>query len=175
MAEPETQELTGQECPVCHQPKLTLRETVHDLRSYGACSLLSMDCGACGYHRSDVEPASERKGARYTFEIASEEDLKVRVVKSAEASVRILHLAALEQGDLANGYITTVEGLLSRLRKQIAQARDESEDPSAKKRAKTQLKRLDRALWGQEKVKLVVEDATGASAILSDRAECKQL
>ena len=44
------------------------------------------------------------------------------------------------------------------------------EDPAIKKKAKNQLKKLMKVMWGQEKMKIIIEDPSGNSAIISDRA-----
>ena len=44
-----------------------------------------------------------------------------------------------------------------------------TDDEAEKKRAKALLKKLNRALWGQDKVKVTLEDPTGNSAIISEK------
>ncbi len=63
-----------------------------------------------------------------------------------------------------------MEGVLNRFKSVIEKLRDEAEDDSEKKKAKAMLKKLGRVMWGQESLKMVVEDRTGNSAIISDKA-----
>jgi len=54
---------------------------------------------------------------------------------------------------------------------QIETARDTAEDNDDKKKAKNLLKKLMKIMWGQEKQKIIIEDPSGNSAIISDKAE----
>ena len=44
-----------------------------------------------------------------------------------------------------------------------------------KKKAKNMLKKLNRTMWGQEKLKIIIEDPSGNSAIISDKAKKSKL
>ena len=50
-----------------------------------------------------------------------------------------------------------------------------AEDPSDRKKAKNMLKKLQKIMWGQEKQKIIIEDPSGNSAIVSDKAERSKL
>ena len=52
----------------------------------------------------------------------------------------------------------------------IESVRDNEEDQDKKKKAKNLLKKLNKVLWGQEPLKIIIEDPTGNSAIISDKA-----
>jgi zinc finger protein len=96
--------------------------------------------------------------------------MKIRVVKSSNAIVKIPHVGSIEPGEASNGYITNIEGVLQRMKKMIEVLRDDSEDEEDKKKAKNLLKKLLRVMWGQEKLKIMIEDPSGNSAIISDKA-----
>lgn len=162
--------IRGETCPFCHNKTLTLTEAETDVPFFGKTYLFSMNCSSCGYHKADVEAEEEKEPCKYTLEIGSEEDMKIRVVKSSNATVKIPHVGSIEPGEASNGYITNVEGILQRMKKMVEVMRDDSEDEEDKKKAKNILKKLLRAMWGQEKLKLIIEDPTGNSAIISDKA-----
>ena len=44
-----------------------------------------------------------------------------------------------------------------------------------KKKAKNMLKKLNKAMWGQEKLKLIIEDPHGNSAIIDEKAKKSKL
>ncbi|MBI5881368.1 ZPR1 zinc finger domain-containing protein, partial [archaeon] len=121
-------------------------------------------------HRSDVECAEQKPPAKYTIDITSEEDMKIRVVRSSEGTVKIPHIGSIEPGPASDGYVTNVEGILQRMKEQIEKLRDEEEDEEIQKKAKNMLKKLGRVMWGQESLKMTIEDPTGNSAIISDKA-----
>ena len=162
--------LEGQKCAFCNNDTLTLSERIMEIPFFDKVLLFSMNCSSCGYHKADVEALEKKEPTKYTFEIENEEDLKVRIVKSSEGTVKIPHVITISPGTAANGYVTNIEGILSRVKRQIEVTRDTEEDQDAKKKAKNLLKKLQKVLWGQEKLKIIVEDPSGNSAIISDKA-----
>lgn len=162
--------LDKQPCPMCKQKTLTLTEDEKEVPYFGKVYLFSMTCSNCKYHKADVEIAEKHDPVKYTFEVSSEEDMKVRVIKSGEATVKIPHVTTIEPGPAANGYITNIEGLLNRVKHGIEIAKEAEEDLDAKKKAKNLLKKLTKVMWGQEKLKIIIEDPSGNSAIISDKA-----
>lgn len=166
----EISELKNQVCPICGKKALTLRESGMDIPYFGKVFLFSMSCFECKYSKADVEAAEQKEPCKYTFEVSSEDDLKVRFIKSSFATVKIPHVVTIESGPGSEGFITNIEGLLQRVKKVIESARDSEEDPAAKKKAKNMLKKLQKVIWGKEKLKIILEDPTGNSAIISDKA-----
>ncbi|MEM4397858.1 MAG: ZPR1 zinc finger domain-containing protein [Candidatus Woesearchaeota archaeon] len=162
--------LENQPCPMCHKETLTLREMERDIPYFGKCYLFSMDCSNCNYHMADVETDNDGKPVKYTLEIESEQDLNIRVVKSSQATIKIPHLIEITPGPISNGYVTNVEGILNRVKKVIEDLKDD-DDPSVQKKAKNQLKKIQRILWGREKTTLIIIDPSGNSAIVSEKAK----
>ena len=158
-------------CPLCRQKSLTLAERETEVPYFGKAYLFSMTCSNCKYHKSDVEFAEQKEPCKYTFEISSEEDMKVRVVKSSEATVKIPYISEITPGPASQGYVTNIEGVLNRVKYQIETLRDTAEDEEDRKKAKNLLKKLLNIMWGKEKQKIIIEDPSGNSAIISDKAE----
>jgi len=171
----EVNKLDGQACPICKKKTLVLIETLKEVPYFGKLLLFSMNCSSCKYHKSDVEAIEKKDPVTYSIEVDSEEDMKIRVIKSSEATVKIPHITTIESGPSSNGYITNIEGILNKVKAVIESARDNEEDPSAKKKAKKLLKKLNKVIWGQEKLKIIIEDKSGNSAIISDKAVRKEL
>ena len=163
--------LPDQPCPICHEKTMALSEHEMEVPFFGKLYVFSMNCASCKFHKADVECMEEHEGARYSFEISSEEDLKVRIVKSSQAVIKLPHITTITPGPASQGYVTNVEGILRRVKHQIETARDSEEDLESKKKAKNLLKKMQKILWGQEKQKLIIEDSTGNSAIISEKAE----
>jgi zinc finger protein len=102
--------------------------------------------------------------------------MKIRVVKSSNANVKIPHVGDILSGPSSNGYVTNIEGILNRMMKQLEIIRDnEEEEEESRKKAKNMIKKLHRVIWGQEKQKFILEDPTGNSAIISDKAVKEKL
>ena len=169
MSKPESR--SGETCPLCHKKTLALMEKETEVPYFGKVFLFSMTCTNCKYHKSDVEAAEKKEPCRYTFEISNEKDMKIRVVKSSEATVKIPHITTITPGPASQGFVTNIEGILNRVKYQIETVRDTAEDDEDKKKAKNLLKKLLKIIWGQEKQKIIIEDPSGNSAIISDKAE----
>ncbi len=165
------EQLGGQECSMCNQKTLTLTEMEREIPYFGKVFVFSMSCSSCKYHKADVEVADKKEPCKWELEINSEDDMKIRIVKSAEATVKLPRIMTIESGPASNGYITNVEGLLNRMKKQLENVRDESDDKNDRKKAKNLLKKLQNIMWGREKIKLTLVDPTGNSAIISDKAK----
>jgi len=167
---PERTELKGQLCPMCCKKTLTLTESALDVPFFGKLFVFSMTCSNCEYNKSDIEAAEQKEPCKYTFEVSSKDDLNARFVKSSNATVKIPHILTMSPGPDSEGFVTNIEGLLQKVKKVIESARDNEEDPALKKKAKNMLKKLMKVMWGREKLKIIVEDPSGNSAIISERA-----
>ncbi len=167
--------LQGQDCPICREKNLTLTEAERDIPFFGKTYVFSMDCTSCKYHKSDVECAEQKDPVKITFNVENEKDMHVRVIRSSEATIKIPHVITIESGPSSNGYITNIEGVLSRVKKILESSYESEEEPDAKKKAKNLLKKINKVLWGQEQIKIIIEDKSGNSAILSEKAEIGKL
>lgn len=162
--------LGGQMCPMCRTKNLTLTEGETEIPVFGKLFLFSMRCSKCHYFKSDVEAAKRHPPVKYTFEVQGKDDLDARVVRSSEGKIKIPRIGEIEPGMNAEGFISNVEGVLARFKKQIEHVRDSEDDPAVKKKAKNMLKKIQKVIWGEEKLKIVIEDPSGNSAIVHERA-----
>ena len=90
-------------------------------------------------------------------------------------AVKIPHIITMEPGPASNGYVTNVEGLITRVKDIIESSIDGEEDDAVKKKAKNMIKKLNKVLVGREPLKIIIEDQTGHSAIISDKAQRSKL
>lgn len=162
--------LAGQPCPVCHKNNLTLREMSREIPFFGITFIFSMECSTCDYHMADVEIEGAGKPVKFTLEIEEEKDLSIRVIKSSRATIKIPRLVEITPGAISNGYVTNVEGILSRV-KNVIESKKDDESPAIRKKAKNQLKKIQRVLWGRENLTLIITDPSGNSAIVSDKVK----
>ncbi|MBD3203529.1 ZPR1 zinc finger domain-containing protein [Candidatus Woesearchaeota archaeon] len=163
--------LDKQPCPMCHTKNLKLTEIKKDIPYFGTCFIFSMDCANCDYTMSDIETEEEKDPVKYSFEINSEEDLKVRVVKSSQATVKVPRMIEITPGPMSSGYVTNIEGIINRIKSVLETQRDEEDDKKARKKIKNRIKKLQRVIWGRDKLKIIIKDPSGNSAIISDKAE----
>jgi len=162
--------IDGELCPFCNEKTLSLTETSRDIPFFGVCHIFSMDCTNCKYHKADVEAENSSEPVKFTLDITEEADMKIRVIKSSGATVKIPYVGTIESGETANGYITNVEGILNRIKVQTEHLREAAEEDDEKTKAKNMLKKITRIMWGQEKAQLIIEDQSGNSAIISPKA-----
>jgi zinc finger protein len=108
---------------------------------------------------------------RYEFRAEAAEDLSARVVRSASATIRVPELrVAIEPGPRADAFVSNVEGVLHRIRDVAASLTRSAENPAARRKAEVLLASIDRMIGGTEPFTVILEDPTGNSAILHDRA-----
>jgi len=170
------EKLEKQPCPFCHTKNMTLSQEETDIPYFGKTFVFSMDCSNCKYHKSDVEAAELKDPVKITFTVENQKDLNVRIVKSAAATVKIPQMRMdVRPGPASNGFITNVEGVLTRFEKIVEEQRDSAEDPKVKKSAKNLLKKLRKVKFGDIPLKVVIEDPSGNSAIISDKAVIDKL
>jgi zinc finger protein len=168
--------LENQPCPMCNKKTLTLLEEVTEVPYFGKCYLFSMKCSSCHYYISDVEAEEQKEPSRYTIETSSEKDMQIRIVKSSAATVKIPGLkVTITPGPASIGYISNIEGVLERVKKILEEQRDFAEEGSVKKTAKNLLKKLWKATLGDIPLKIIIEDPSGNSAIISPKAKIERL
>jgi len=148
-------EIKNQPCPICMKKSLTLKEEEVEVPYFGKVFVFSMTCSECGYNKSDLEPVERKEPCKFTLEVDSEDDLNVKIVKSGEATIKIPHVITIEPGPTSNGYITNVEGLLERVKKVIEGSVD-SDDDSAKKKAKNLVKKINKVIFVKENLNIFV-------------------
>ncbi len=168
-------ELKNQVCPVCHKKTLTLIEAERDIPYFGLVYLFSMTCSNCKFHKSDVEVAKQKPPVRYSIEVNGEEDLKIRVVKSSRATIKIPRIVEITPGPASNGYITNIEGIIQRVKDRFEAQKEVEEDSKKKKEYLKLIKKLNRVLWGTQSLKIIIEDPSGNSAIISEKAKIEKL
>jgi len=175
MAKDKGETMGGQMCPMCGTKNLTLSEAELEVPFFGKIFIFGMKCSKCYYGKSDVEAAEKKDPAKYTFEVNGKDDLNVRVIRSSEGTIKIPHVGTLEPGPNAEGFVTNIEGIILKFKQQVEHLRAAAEDDAEKKKAKNMLKKLQKVLWGDEKLKIIIEDPTGNSAIISDKAKMQKL
>ncbi len=166
----------NEKCPMCLENKLILSEEETEIPYFGKVFLFGMQCSGCGFNKSDVEAAEQKEPVRVTFTVQNKKDLNARLVKSSEASVKIPQLKmSMEPGPDSIGFVSNIEGLLNKFKKILEDERDLAEDDDARKTAKNILKKLWHVECGEMELKIVIEDPSGNSAIVSEKAVSEPL
>ena len=103
-------------CPMCHdEDNLRMIAHVDEIPYFGEHTQVTVLCHSCGWRQTDFIPAEGRKPGGWTFEIESEDDLSVRVVRSSSCTISIPELdLQVNPGSNATGYVSNVEGVINR-------------------------------------------------------------
>ena len=169
------EKLEKQVCPFCNTKNLTLSEDAREIPYFGNVFIFSMSCSNCKYSKSDIEAEEQKSPCKFTLEITSEEDMKIRIVKSSAATIKIPRITTITPGPASDGFVSNVEGIFQRVKEQVEHARNDAEDDSEKKKCKKMIKKIQNIMWGHDKTKIIIEDPSGNSAIISDKAQKSKL
>lgn len=163
--------MTNELCPFCNTKNLTLREDEQEIPYFGKVYVFSMTCTHCKYHKADIEVEENQNPSKWEFEITSEADMSVRVIKSSTATIKIPRIMNIEPGTASNGYVSNIEGILVRVKTRLEKSRDSEEDATKKKKLKNMIKKIQKVMFGSETLKISIEDPAGNSAIISEKAK----
>ncbi|MEN6342296.1 MAG: ZPR1 zinc finger domain-containing protein [Methanospirillum sp.] len=132
--------------------------------------IVSANCSACGHRYANTQMLHEGEPLRFTFRVESVDDLSVRVIRSMSGTIRIPELGVeIDPGTACEGFVTNVEGVLDRILSVVngVLAWAEGEELI---RAECLKAEIADAIAGDLPITLILEDPTGNSAIVSDRA-----
>ena len=73
-------------------------------------------------------------------------------------------------GPASEGYVTNIEGLLKKVKDVIERKKESLEEKKERIQAIKLIKKINKILFGQDKIKITIEDPSGNSAIISDKA-----
>ncbi len=163
-------------CPICGaKDTFRVRGRIDDIPYFGELMETFASCTSCKFKHADVMSLSERPPARYEFQITSEEDLNVRVVKSSTGTLKLPELGVtVEPGPASQGYVSNIEGVLGRVKEAIKLAIEKVDAPR-RRRGKARIKKLDEVGAGKRRVRLILMDPFGHSAIVDERAKRREL
>jgi zinc finger protein len=160
----------GETCPACKEKSLNLIEQIYDVPYFGKAFIYVMRCDKCGFNVSDVE--FEKKAQKdYEIDVDSLEKLNYIFVKSASAVIKIPRIVEIKPSIASEGYITTIEGLLLRVRKQLRDTMESSDDKDEEKKLKNMIKKINNILVGRDSIKIKISDPNGNSGIYENKKD----
>lgn len=147
-------------------------ETI-DLPYLGESLETMLRCEACGYRHVDFVLTQHNDPLRHSYLIEKEDDMMVRVVRSASGTIRIPELGIdIEPGMASEAFITNIEGILMRIEKVLSQLHHDAESDEVRTKVETlQQTLLDMRTGKAAPATLVLEDPFGNSGIISDATE----
>ena len=81
----------------------------------------------------------------------------------------------IESGESSEGYVANIEKIINELQKVVVEIRDTEESKSKKKKARQLVEQILDIKEGKAKTVIVIEDPTGNSAIISEKAKKEPL
>lgn len=163
-------------CPTCGGTALVMRSLPLEIPYFGEALQTTVLCGDCSFRHADLILTREAPPARHELRVSGPDDLSARVVRSAAGTIRVPELGVIvEPGLRADSFVSNAEGVLRRVRDVVDFARRTAETDAERRRAEAALARIDGMIAGREPFTLVLEDPTGNSAILHERATRTEL
>ena len=171
MGEEETTEINEMaiKCPVCAVEGFAtsiMKEI--EIPHFGKVLETTIQCKKCGFKHSDVIALEHNEPAKYSLKI-SKETLSVRVVRSQSATVTIPEIGVkVEPGPKSEGYVTNVEGILTRFEGAVKKAMQLFQDEQSQTNAQNTLEAIEELINGERTATLIIDDPFGQSNIVSD-------
>jgi len=157
-------------CPTCNK-EIEYLYTTENIPFFSDILIISAICPSCGYRYVDTQMLKNSEPVRYVYRAATPEDLAVRVVRSMSAAIEIPELGVrIDPGPTCQGFVSNIEGVLDRIVQAVGSAIIDG-DEEERENARILLEKIARVKCGELPVTIILEDPTGNSAIVSDRAE----
>jgi zinc finger protein len=167
------QSVVAGRCPYCEREIQYLYQT-ENIPYFSDILIVSGRC-ECGYRHADTLILGESEPSRWEIRVEGPGDLGARVVRSASGSIRIPELGvAIDPGPACDGFVSNVEGVLGRIDDVIAGVLTWAEGEE-RENALAIREQIRLAREGSIPFTLSIEDPTGNSAIISERARKSSL
>jgi zinc finger protein len=168
-------------CPGCTRPCATNMKMVN-IPFFKQVVIMSTVCDECGYRSNEVKSGGEvpEKGRRIILRVNGKEDLSRDILKSESAALSCPELQLQVEPGTMGGRFTTVEGILTNIRKDLrsqafglgdgdAETVPESDSmPSETRRSWDDFfNSLSEAINGEKPFTLVLEDPLASSYVQS--------
>lgn len=159
-------------CPVCSNT-FKVSDYLYEAPYFGQLIISSGVCSNCGYKWSEERLVNYSEPIRVVYIVNNIDDLNAIVIRSPLAVVKVPELGLeLKSSHYSQGYVTTVEGLIRDFYDKLVFlcASSIGGDECSEK-----IDLLERALRVEHPYTIVIEDSSGVSKILSDKAVVEKL
>lgn len=163
-------------CPACGiegVAKSIMKEI--EIPHFGKVMETTIQCPSCGFKHSDIIALEQNDPAKYVLEI-NRNNLSVRVVRSQSATVCIPEVGVkVEPGPKSEGYVTNVEGVLTRFESAVKKALNLFDDEQSQINGKKVLHEIQELKKGNGTATLIILDPFGQSNVVSDSVEILEI
>ncbi|MDD1716661.1 MAG: ZPR1 zinc finger domain-containing protein [Methanoregulaceae archaeon] len=156
-------------CPVCNAEIEYLYQT-EEIPFFSEMLIIRARCESCGYRYVDTQILKDAEPLRYELDVDSPEDLNIRVVRSTRCAMEIPELGVrVDPGPACEGFVSNVEGVIDRVEQVVDgvltwASQEERENACILK------KHISAVRKGEMPITLILEDSSGNSAIIADKA-----
>jgi zinc finger protein len=163
-----TEDITA--CPSCKENALERIQTTINVPHFGETLLLTFKCKSCQYKRTEVLSLTEKPAQKFVFHVKIPDHLKVRIVKSSKAIVKIPEFQfESTPGPKAQGFIGSIETLLEQVETTLRTLMKWTQDEPKKHEQLLKLEHLlQKSRTKNTPFTVILEDPSGNSAILPD-------
>ncbi|MCK9592031.1 MAG: ZPR1 zinc finger domain-containing protein [Methanoregula sp.] len=157
-------------CPYCNTEIEYIYHT-ENIPYFSDILIISAICSSCGYKYVNTQILTEKEPVRYEMIVKAGEDLSIRIIRSMSASLEVPELGVrIDPGPACEGFISNVEGVLDRIEKIVKGALNWGNDEE-QENARLLLDRIAEVKCGSFPITIILEDPSGNSAIVSDKAK----
>ncbi len=154
-------------CPVCEKGNFKLTSAEVDIPYYGQAYIITLICEVCAFRITDVVLSKVNPPTAYYAKIDSVEDLKIKVVKSSTAIIRIPEMGVkMEPGAVSQGFITNIEGILQRVEDVTVMVKGWLTDERKLEKCNQLLEKINKAVNGEFEFTFIIEDPLGNSLLV---------
>lgn len=163
-------------CPACGiegVAKSIMKEI--EIPHFGKVLETTIQCSSCGFKHSDIIALEQNDPAKYVIEI-NKNTLSTRVVRSQSATVSIPEVGVkVEPGPKSEGYVTNIEGMLTRFESAVKKALNLFDDEKSQNNAKNTLTHIQELKKGNGTATLIILDPFGQSNVVSENVEILEI
>jgi zinc finger protein len=158
-------------CPVC-QTEIPYLYQTDEIPYFSEILIISALCPSCGYRLADTQLLSNTEPSRWELCIESPDDMMIRVVRSMTGTISIPELGVrIDPGPACEGFVSNVEGVLHRIGRVLQSLLSWAESAEERERIRSLQGSLELVREGRLTATLVIEDLSGNSAIIADKAK----
>jgi zinc finger protein len=158
-------------CPVCQTEIQYLYQT-DEIPYFSEILIISALCPSCGYRLADTQFLRNAEPSRWELGIGTPDDMMIRVIRSMNGIITIPELGIrIDPGPACEGFVSNVEGVLNRIGNVLESLHSWAEDDDERERIRCLQESLAKVKEGRLAVTLVIEDLSGNSAIIAERAK----
>lgn len=162
-------------CPIC-QTEIEYLYQTDEIPYFSEILIISALCPSCGFRLADTQLLRNAEPSRWDLRIETPDDLMIRVVRSMNGVISIPELGVrIDPGPACEGFISNVEGVLNRIGKVLESLLSWAEDDDERQRIRCIQDSIEQVKEGSLVVTLVIEDLSGNSAIIADRANVSRI